>query len=193
MHTRRDFAKVVGCGALGVGIGITTMGLSCESIFADIESYVPIGLAAFNEILSLVDPTEAALLTPIINDVKAAFADLTAAITQYENAPASDKSTLLGKITTAINAVIDEINQFWNDLKLPDSGLASTIEGVLQIILSTLAAFLPLIGGALLSKKKLAKTIPLIPLTKKQLGKNQVKASINACFVKWGHPDKQIY
>lgn len=189
--TRRNFGQVVGAGALAGSLGITTMGLSCNSVFTDIENYVPIGLAAFQEIISLVAPVEAAALAPIIAIVKATFADLAAAVAQYNNAPAADKATWLGKIKTAINAVIAELQQFWNDANLPDGGLASTIAGVLQIILSTLAAFLPLIGGAVaVSAKKLAKTLPVVP---KKRSQKQFKADINAVFLQYGYSGHQVY
>jgi hypothetical protein len=190
MLTRRQFGKTVGYGGLGIGIGMTTMGVSCNTVFQDIEAYVPIGLAAFNEILTLVNPAEAAALAPIIGLVKAAFADLSSDITQYINAPAADKATLLGKVTTAINIVIANLNKFWSDLNLPNSGLASTIVGVLQIVISTLAAFLPLLGGTVAASARAGKAIPIVPMNKKQLGKSQVKASINAAFAKGGYPNK---
>jgi hypothetical protein len=189
--TRRNFGKLVGAGALGGTLGMTTMGLSCGSVFTDIENYVPIGLAAFQEIISLVAPAEAAVLAPIIAIVKATFADLTSIITQYQNAPAADKATWLGKVKTAVNAVIAELQQFWNDANLPDGGLASTISGVLQIILSTLAAFLPAIGGAVaVSAKKLGKTLPVVA---KKRSTKQLKLDINAVFMQYGYTGHQVY
>lgn len=190
---RRQFGKTVGTGLLAVGIGEISMGFSCASVYTDIENYVPIGLAAFNSLITIVDPTLATTLAPIISIVKASFADLSAAIAEYNNAPAANKATLLGKVTTAINAVIDNLNQFWNDANLPDSPLASTIIGVLQIVLSTLASFLPLIGGTVQSKKKLAKSIPVVNRTKKQLAVKVVKSDINSVFVKYGYQSACIY
>ena len=198
--TRREFGKAVSMTALGGTIGLTTMGLSCSSVFTDIENYVPIGIAAFQEVLSLIDPTEAALLAPIIQTVKAAFADLDAIVQQYESAPAASKATLLGKISTAISAVMSELQQFWNDANLPDGGLASTIEGVLQIVLSTLAAFLPLLGVAVpvsgafgaepYGHKKLARTIPFTAAKRSQ---KQFKSDVNAVFTKYGYAGHQVY
>jgi phage-related protein len=191
MQTRRQFGKTIMGAvptiALAGGLGITTMGLSCGSIFTDIEDYVPIGLEAFQEVLNLISPAEGAALATIITAVKATFADLTTVISNYQNAPAADKSTLIGKITTAINAVMQELQQFWNDANLPSGTLASTIEGVLQVVISTLAAFLPLLGGVLLPAKKLGKTIPIIPYTKSQLKTKTVKANVNAVFAKYGY------
>jgi hypothetical protein len=193
MPTRREFGKLiigaVPTVALGGGLVMTTAGLSCSNIFTDIETYVPVGLEAFEEVLSLISPAEGAALAGIITIVKAAFADLAAAVTAYENAPAANKSTLLGKITTAINAVMGELQQFWTDANLPDGTLASTIENVLQVILSTLAAFLPLIGGAMSAKYQalLAKLPKQIPFTPQKRTQKQFKAAVNAAFSSHGY------
>ncbi len=143
MQTRRDFVKIVGSGALVLGIGEVSMGLSCASVFTDIERYVPIGLSAFQAVVSIVDPALVVPVALVVTEVKAAFADLVAAVTMYNDAPAANKATLLGKISTAINVVETEIQIFWNDLKLPDSALANEISSLLGVILSTLTAFLP--------------------------------------------------
>jgi hypothetical protein len=188
--TRREFGKTVSGGALAIGLGTLSMGVSCGTVYQDIETYVPIGLAAFNEIISLVDPALAKTLSPIINLVKASFADLLAAINEYLNAPASEKATLIEKIKLAINVVIDNLNQFWVDAGIPDGTLAQTIVGILQLVISTLAAFLPLIGGALVSKKQLAKTIPVIPRSKAQLKKKVLVSDINAVFASHGYANR---
>jgi hypothetical protein len=187
MITRRNFIKVSSGGALALGTMATT-GFSCSSVFTDISTYVPIGLQAFEEILALISPAEATLLTPIITEVKAGFADLAAAVSAYNNAPAANKATLEGKIATAINAVIGELQQFWNDTNLPDGSLASTIAGVLQIVLSTLAAFLPLVGGALaMGRKQLARALPITPQKRTQ---KQFKSDVNAVFAKYGYANR---
>lgn len=190
MLTRRQFGKTAGYGALGVGIGMTTMGLSCDTVFQDIQNYVPIGIAAFNEILTLISPTEATSLAPIVATVKASFADLSVAINQYIQAPSTDKASLEGKIVTAINAVINNLNQFWADANLPNSQAAQTIVGVLQIVLSTLAAFLPKVGGAVSLKKTFAKQIPILPRDMKALKSKQVKADINVMFSSHGYQNR---
>lgn len=192
MQTRREFGKIlvgaVPTVALAGGLSMTTMGLSCGSIFTDIEAYVPVGLEAFSEVISLISPAEGAALAGIITIVKASFADLASIVSSYNNAPAADKATWLGKITTAINAVISNLQQFWSDVKLPAGSLVATIEGVLQIILSTLAAFLPLIGGAMIaSPKKLEKTVQITPVKRTQ---KQFKAAINVAFSSHGYANR---
>lgn len=192
MINRREFGKRLMQGAGVLTVADLSMGVSCGSIFTDIDNYVPIGLESFDEILTLIAPAEATLLAPVILVVKAAFADLTAAVTQYENAPAANKQTLIGKITTAINDVIQNLQTFWSNLNLPAGNLVSTIEGVLQIVLSTLAAFLPILGGTVTSVTtakiaKLSKTIQIVPVAKSQLKPKAVKVNINNVFTKYGY------
>jgi hypothetical protein len=192
MQTRRQFGKMVGTGALALGIGELTMGLSCSSIFSDIETYVPIGIEAFESIIAIITPAEATALSGIITIVKAAFADLAAAVTAYENAPAANKATLLGKITTAINAVMTAIQEFWSQANLPDGTLAATIEGVLQVILSTLAAFLPLVGSTMDTRyqERLQKLPHQITFTPAKRSQKQFKAAVNVVFSSHGYANR---
>jgi hypothetical protein len=198
MLTRREFGKVTGTGALALGVGEISMGLSCATVFNDIANYVPVGLQAFQQIVNLVNPVAGSALAPFIADVKLAFADLEVAVTNYQNAPAASKSTLVGKITTAINDAIAQVQAFWVAANLPAGGIASTIEGVLQIILSTLAAFFPSIGGKLMAAKEpgfgeKGTGVRLIQFTPVKRSPAQLKKDINAAFVNGGHPENQIY
>ena len=198
MLTRREFGKSVGTGALALGIGEVSMGLACPlaaTVFTEIADYVPIGVNSFNEILTLIDPGEEAMLAPLTADIKAAFADLAADVASYQQAPAADKATWEGKIATVLNLLIGNLQSFWSTANLPDGTLAETIEGVLQIVLSTLAAFVPLLGGVVsmaFSAHALApkKTIPILPRAGKQLKAKQVKSDINAVFATHGYKNK---
>jgi len=194
MQTRRQFGKYLGTGVLAASIGEVTMGLSCSSIFTNIEAYVPIGLQAFDSILTLLDPASGIALAPIVQEVKAGFADVTAAVNAYNNAPAADKATLAGKVSTALQVVTNEIQQFWSDANLPDSGLATTIFGVLQIILSTIASFFPKLPPVTqaLAARTLTKTIP-IDLSKAASSPKKLKSSINDVFTANGYATKKIY
>jgi hypothetical protein len=188
--TRRDFGKMVGGGVAVGTLGMTTMGLSCSSVFTDIATYVPVGLQAFEAVVDIIDPAAVIVLNPIITIVKASFADLTSAISAYNNAPAASKATLLGKISTAINDVTASLQRFWNDANLPDGTLATTISSVLQIILSTLTAFLPSLPPAAApanAPKTLAKTMSITPVKRTQ---KQFKADVNAALTKGGYAAK---
>ena len=103
----------------------------------------------------------------------------------YDAAPASQKQTLAGKIATAITVAMQEIQQFWNDLKIPDSKLAALISGLLGIILSTLSAFLP----QLPAPASLARSVPLtLPFPPKKRSVHAFKSEWNQMMVAAGQP-----
>jgi len=184
--SRRDFGKLAVSGALGSTV-IATTGFSCGSVWNAIASYVPVAIQSFDQILALIDPAEAAALSVIIVAVKASFADLAADVSAYENAPADQKVTWEQKITLGINIAIGNLQQFWNDANLPDGSLAATISGVLTIILSTLAAFLPLVGGTLTMGRKLAKSLPVNP---QKRSRSQFASAVNAVFTQHGYSNR---
>ena len=188
MQNRRSFMKTAGMvsgTALTVGplLGLST----CSTVEQDIMNYVPVALTAFSEIITLINPAEAAALAPIIADVKIALADIQAAVVAYENAPAANKATLACKIATAIQVAQNELQKFWSDLNIPDAGLAAVIAGILQIVLSTLMAFVPALNCSApppaSEKKALKKTVAFTP---KKRSVVQFKKDINAELVK-GH------
>lgn len=151
MHTtRRAFGKLsFGALALGSTLGTMTLETACTfgSVFSQILKYVGVGLQAFQAVVDLltsagVIPLGAGpAITAIIALVKAGFADLQVAVTNYNNNP-GDKTTLLGKISAALAAVEASIQTFWNDLKIPDAKLAALVQGLLGLIISTLAGFM---------------------------------------------------
>jgi hypothetical protein len=163
-----------------------------QSLYQDILKYVPVALQAFGSILSLlagagVIPVPAGtVIAGIIAIVKAAFADLQTDVTNYENAPAAQKSTLLGKISTALAVVEGNLQEFWSDLQIPDPQLAETVEGLIGVILSALAGFAtqlptPTPTPALTAVLKKRATLPkLIAVPAKKYSVKGFKAAYNA-------------
>ncbi len=147
MLSRRLFAgRIVKLFLLFPVLGSTFVSVGC-SVVSEIASYVGVGLQAFQivvDILRVQGVIQAGVGTTIdvvIALVKAAFADISAAVAAYENAPSASKQTLLGKLSTAIAVAIAQIQKFWSDLKIPNAGLAITIKDLLGVILSVLAGF----------------------------------------------------
>lgn len=148
--TRRAFVKYAGmfAGLLSLS-GTTVLLTACGNIYATILAYTTAGITAFQSIVDLlagagvIPVGTGAALDLIVVAVKAAFADIQAAVAAYDAAPASQKLTLGGRVSVAIQVAEAQIQTFWNDLKIPDAKLASLVQGLLGIILSTLAAFLP--------------------------------------------------
>lgn len=191
---RRSFGSLIlkGAGALGL-TSLVSVTAACpawlSSLYQDILKYVPVGLQAFGEIVSLLN--DAGIIpTPIstaanliINAVKAGFADLQTDITNYDAAPASQKTTLLGKISTALQILEGNLQQFWSDLDIPDPALASTVESLLGIILAALGGFAsalpapvstPALNEVLRKRATLSKTIkvPAQRMTVKEFRKS---------------------
>jgi hypothetical protein len=195
-QTRRQFGKVLTGGVIAIPLGVTSLGLSCGSIFLDIEKYVPVGLSAFQVVINLLDPALSLPVAALISEVKAGFADLQVVVTNYNNAPAANKASLLGKISTAIDAVKSEIQAFWSNLNLPDGSLATLISGLLGVILSTLTAFLPSLPppiaspSAMKAMRTTTKTIIFVP---KKRSVKQFKTDFNDLLVANNQQEQIIY
>jgi hypothetical protein len=149
-HTRRAFGTL-SLGALSVisVLGSTAVESACTfgTVFSAILKYVGVGLQAFQAVLDLLISAgvlpvgSGPAINAIVALVKAGFADLQVAVTNYNNNP-GDKTTMLGKISAALAALEANIQTFWNDLKIPDAKLAALVQGLLGLIISTLAGFL---------------------------------------------------
>lgn len=149
---RRRFGVMVakGFGVAGIS-SLVSVTAACPAwvgnVYSSILKYIPVGLQAFVSIIGILSGAgviplgTGAAIDAIIALVKAAFADVQVDITNYENAPAAEKATLLGKISTALAILESNLQQFWNDLSIPDAKLSALIQGLLGVILSTLAAF----------------------------------------------------
>ena len=191
MLNRRSFVKQTGMGIGALALaGGTILETGC-GLWADILAYAQTGIAAFVAVVNLlvasgvIPAGTGSAIDLVITAVKAAFADVQAAVQAYDAAPASQKQTLAGKIATAITVAMQEIQQFWNDLKIPDSKLAALISGLLGIILSTLSAFLP----QLPAPASLARSVPLtLPFTPKKRSVHAFKSEWNQMMVAAGQP-----
>lgn len=147
--SRRSFAQKTGFGIAGLLMStMLTVGCTFGGVTNAIKEYVGVGLQAFQAVVDLltgsgVIPAGAgAAIEAVIALVKAGFADILKAVADYQNAPADQKQSLLGKISTVLSIVVANIQQFWNDLSIPDAKLSALIQGLLGIIISTLQGFL---------------------------------------------------
>lgn len=142
---RRQFAMTAGT----VGMVATLPACWFSNVYSSLNKYIPIALLAFDRILDILKehavPVEG--LTDAVNGVKAALADIQAAIIAYEHA-AGDKSSAIAHIRAALEVAEDRIEDFWRKLRLPNPELGATIRALLGIILSTLAGFEMKLPGA---------------------------------------------
>ena len=186
--TRRGFLKTTGLVSGTALVSGTLMGMSsCQTVEQEIMNYIPVALTAFTTIVTLINPAEAAVLAPVIADVKIALADVQAAVVAYENSPDASKATLACKIVTAINIAEQEIQSFWSSLNLADAGLLAVIAGVIQIILSTLTAFIPSLNCSAPQAKSTRSFKKTVAFQPKKRSLKQFKQDLNASFVKGGY------
>jgi hypothetical protein len=149
--TRRNFGKLWGTCLLALSVGPSLLSTGCGTSFATILSWIDTGLAAFQAVVDLLVGQGILMVTAgsaidlVIKAVKAAIADIGTAVSNYNAAPAASKASLVGKISTALVVAQNLIAQFWNDLSIPDTKLASTVAGLLGLIVSTLAGFMSLL------------------------------------------------
>jgi hypothetical protein len=180
MMNRRNFVAraATGAGALLL-TSFTTACWFTGTVFTQIMAYVGVGLTAFQAVVDLLVPGSAPGIDLAVALVKAGFADLQLAVQDYNNAPAANKSTLLGKISTALAALQNEIQGFWSNLHLPDSSLAKLIKGLLGIILSTLAGFAGQLPAPPAGTKLMAIPDNAMPVVPKVRTKKQFEQDFN--------------
>lgn len=145
--SRRSFGQKLAFAGIAIsGSSLLTACPPFSSVYQKILQYVNVGLQAFQSVVNLlvasgvINVAEGTAISAAVNLVKVAFADLQTAVNNYLNST-GDKSTLIGKISVALAAVQASIQQFWNDLNIPDARLSSLVEGLLGVILSVLAGF----------------------------------------------------
>lgn len=175
---RRAFAGMLGKLALvplALQIAVTS-GCTFDSVWNDLKKYAPVGLSAVASVVSILTgagvvgvPTSTTI-SFILGIINKGFGDLTAAINQYQAAPAASKDGIAGQISEILTVIETNIQQFWSDLTIPDAKLADLVQGLLGIITSTLAGFLtqlpapvtPVAIQATRVRAQLKRTIPAV-------------------------------
>lgn len=189
--TRRMFGKMASFLLLGLTAGASAFLAGC-GVFADIEAWVPIGVAAVNGIVTVLG----ALLPPgavaIIALVKAGFADLTATITEYQNdTNPADKATWEAKIATILNDIASNFQSLLASLNLGSNPIEAVVLGLAQVFLAAIAGFLgqlPATSKTLtMSAHVGTRTITIVPKFYKKA--SDFKHDYNAVAVADGHPE----
>jgi hypothetical protein len=172
---------------------------SFGGITSAISTYVPVGLAAFNGVLLLltsagvIPPGTSTAIGALVLLVKAGFADLLAAVQEYNNAPAAQKVTVKEKISLILAVIAANIEKFASDIvgMVSDNKLLQVVTGLLTLILATLAGFsgqlpAPLAGRKTLSVAGKAVTPKLLPLKDFKKQWNQLAGA-------GGHPEVELH
>jgi hypothetical protein len=144
--TRRQFSlSSLGMFLLAAASSAWTFG--CNTL-DNIVKWLGVGTQALNSVVGLltgagiINTVEGAAISLVLKLIKAGFADVQAAVDEYDRADPASKLTLKGKISTALQALTDQIQKFWNDLSIPNSQLAGLIQGILGVILTAIAGFM---------------------------------------------------
>lgn len=189
LHTRRSFAKYAGILGLGSMVTFTT---ACPAwlttVWNDIKEFAPSILSAVATVLTILTGAGvlglplAATISNIIALISKAIADIQTAVNNYQSAPADQKTTVIGVVVTAMVDAEAYIQQFWNDLTIPDPALATTIHNLLGVIVSTLQGYIDSLGvkptqtPATLRRANLPKLIQ-VPAKRRSL--SQFKTAFN--------------
>jgi hypothetical protein len=169
---------------------------SCSGIYAQIAAYVGVGIQAFSSVVSLlagagiITLPEGTAIAAVLTLVKAAWADVQAAIAAYQAAPAASKATLSGKISVALTAVQTTIQQFWTDVKIPDAQLANTVSGLLGLVVSTIAGFLAALPVT--PAPASARVFKALPINPKVISVSQFRKQFNSILAANGYSQHAI-
>ena len=124
-------------------------------------------------------------------------ADVLAAIDQYNNAPAADKTTLLAKISLILSDLSQNIQTFVSDVlpSLSGNTALALVTGLISLILSTLAGFAaqlptPPAGAVGAHAHRAARAVPAgIVIAPKVLSRKNFVKQYNALCASNGHAE----
>lgn len=193
--TRRLFGKYAGTALLALATGASAVTMVGCNVVSSIMTWIPIGLTALEGIVTLLGPFIGPGATAIIVLIKAAFADLAAAVSQY-NADTNplDKATLLAKIRTFLAAIVAHFQDFLNALNLGNNPIVNIVIGLVGIILSAIEGFmgqLPPPVALTTSFHVGTRTEAITPKFYKSVG--AFKADFNRVASANGHPEVEIH
>jgi hypothetical protein len=192
---RRTWLKFTSASAASLtftsGAALFTGG--CAFSISSILEYIPVGVNAIKGVFNVL--ASAGITVPGLNIILAAFAALSGGISEWQNAPAAQKATLLEKVSLLLQDVIDNIGTFLASLTLGASPLLALITGLVTVILNILAGFAthlppsPAVGRL--------KHIPMIaghPLTvvPKVVSIKTFKSQWNTVCTQYAHPEIEL-
>jgi hypothetical protein len=186
MMTRREFTQVLIASSGFMLAGCPPL----SSVEDDLNSWVPLGLDAFDGVLALFDPPLAALLTPFSSLVIAGLNSIEAAIATWQAADATQKPGLLGAIIAAIQTSQTAIGNFLAAvgeqapaLLVPAKALATIILGLLQFFANKLS------GSATTAASTVTVSGGAIQVEPLNLTQPQFQAKFDTKADTLGHPE----
>lgn len=187
------FAAVIPVAVFAAGCPFTVGG-----VLAVLERYVPLGLQAFAGIVSLINPAAGSALATAVLIAKALWTDVQEAIASYNAAPAGNKSTLLGKVDTALSSLVNGLTRILSSLGLHSQADQQTAVAALMLLIATLTgiqATLPVPSAA--QAKTRRATMPRQLMVGAQQVEivgdvKQFKAQYNTIMHAGGHTELQL-
>lgn len=190
--TRRNFTKGMGTTALFLAVtGGAALTMSGCNVFADIEAWVPVGTAAFNSIIILLETAgliNPAML-PVIAAIRLGFTDILADVKAYQNIQPPPVGAL-AKIEAVFGLLVGNFQGMLAQLQVTGGPVVTLVISLAQVILSTIAGFL---GQLPVSKSLLTGTFKVgaetISYTAKHRNVRQFKKDWNTKAVAGNHPE----
>ena len=204
--SRRQFFEVSGKGVIGLAIAEATLAggaafvlVGCNITIQDVANWTNMGADALGTVLTVLGAL-GIVCAPCVVAAPIAIAAIHAiagAITEWENAPVSDKTTLWGKIHTALVAAFDQVTAFLQSANIPMPGIVSMVVNIGSLILSTIAGFIakffPGAVSAMQAKRPtLGQTTP-IPVTPKVYSPADFKKAFNKVVTDGGHAEVSLH
>lgn len=190
---RRSFAKK---SLLFLAVG-SALSLDGCNVFDDILNWIPVGLTALQGIItilgSLIPPPALAIITVI----KAGFADLLAAVKEYNaDTNPADKATLLAKIRTFLNDIVNNFQSFLNALNLGNNPIVNIVIGLADIIISAIEGFMGQLPPSAPTPLAMtlhvgSKSVTVVPKFYKSVA--DFKKAYNSIATSNGHPEVIIH
>lgn len=199
---RRQFCEVSGKGAIGLAIArATAIGATpfllagCGITITDVMNWTQIGAGAISTVMTLLGGIAGFACAACIvaaNVATTAINAIAGAITEWQNAPATDKATLWGKIHTALVAAFDQVTAFFNGINLTANPLVKTIISIASLVFSALSGFItkffPTVALSL-NQRQPKMGAEIIPFSPKEYKPNDFKKALNNILISGGHSE----
>lgn len=195
-QSRRQFSSTL---LLALSALSAPFAMSSCGVFDDILLWVPIGLTALQGIVIVLGPLIGPAASAIIILIKAAFADLSAAVTAYKNdTNPADKATLLAKIRTFLGDIVTHFQDFLAALNLGNNPIVAIVIGLANVILAAVMGFMGQLPATGTKTTTLAtsyhvgaRQFTVVPKFYKRV--SDFKRDYNVAATAGGHPEISIH
>jgi len=193
--TRRDFTKGMGTTALFLlATGGTALTMTGCNVFTDIENWVPVGTAAFNSIVVLLETAGLInpAMAPVIAAIRLGFTEILADVKAYL-AIQPPPVGALAKIQAVFGLIVSNFQDMLSQLQIATGPILTLVISLAQVILSTIAGFLgqlPVAASVLTGTLKVGKET--VAYTAQKRSVRQFKKDWNSKVKAGNHPEMAL-